>query len=290
MYFLGPGWRDRLKFVTFHQSFAYEEFVEGLKPKSGSDGQLGYYVEQGVFRQICEQAIKDPDLPYLLIIDEINRANIAKVLGELITLIEDDKRIGSENEVSVVLPYSKETFAVPENLYILGTMNTSDRSIALLDIALRRRFTFFEMMPEPNLLTEVIDGLALNSLLKGLNDRISVVLDRDHQIGHSYFMGVMDTDHLRFVWYNRVLPLLQEYFYNDYRRLRAVIGAGFVLETQLNAQTKQALGEYVDSDEPEFEVKAKDQLDDQEFVEALRKVSEGVIDVQSVEISEVEPK
>lgn len=261
---------DFSEFVTFHQSFAYEEFVEGLKPQTDETGQVRYEVVDGIFKRICRRAELDSGNKYLLIIDEINRANIAKVLGELITLVEDDKRLGAENAMTITLPYSKNRFGVPDNLYILGTMNTADRSIALLDLALRRRFSFVEMMPEPSLLGSV-DGISLSTLLTRLNERIAALLGRDHQIGHSYFMGAQDVDALRFAWYHRVVPLIQEYFYNDGERLRSVLGNDFVKAVDIDTRTKNVLGDLYDPENPQYEVI---KLDDEKFLEALAHLME----------------
>ena len=179
-------------YITFHQSFSYEDFVEGLKPEI-KNGEITYSVVDGIFRDICKRAKNDPKNSYFLIIDEINRANIAKVFGELITLLEDDKRLGQKNELLVNLPYSKQSFGVPSNLYIIGTMNTSDRSIALLDIALRRRFTFIEIMPDPELLKNTtIEGINLGELLENINEKITNLIGRDYQLGHSYLMNIED--------------------------------------------------------------------------------------------------
>lgn len=170
-----------------------------------------------------KQNYKTNELPHILIIDEINRGDVSKIFGELITLIEEDKRIGKKHQMTVTLPYSRKPFGVPNNLYIIGTMNTADRSIALLDTALRRRFDFEEMMPKPELLSENIEGVDLEQLLTQINNRIKNEYDRDHQIGHSYLMGVKNKEQLERAYKNRILPLLNEYFYNDINTVAKIL-------------------------------------------------------------------
>ncbi|PZU93780.1 MAG: hypothetical protein DCE90_15785 [Pseudanabaena sp.] len=261
-----------LKSVTFHQSFSYEDFIEGIKPETNDSLTVTYPVVDGVFKKICEKAKGDRSHKYLLVIDEINRANISKVFGELITLIEDDKRIGARNELKATLPYSQEEFGVPKNLYILGTMNTSDRSIALLDIALRRRFTFIELKPDPELLKEkIIDGIKLDQLLIQLNKRITLLIGRDYQIGHSYFMNIDNIETLRFTWYHRIVPLLQEYFYHNSEMLRVAIGEQFMPAMTIDPTLQKALGNFFPS-EPQYEIP---ELEDDDLRNALLKLTDG---------------
>ncbi|MDR8016374.1 McrB family protein [Ectopseudomonas guguanensis] len=329
----------RVRFVTFHQSFSYEDFVEGLRAGCDDEGQLEYRVEPGVLKRLCVDAERgasaenDPfdkaferlkdrlestgerivaqtvrgrrfafeyvggetfrifpeesqeqkfpyraalgdirrlyrtgdkssmhnasyvqgilqylrdecglpeyvaELPaererpkYVLIIDEINRGNVSRIFGELITLIEESKRAGRKEHLEVTLPYSKERFSVPDNVYLIGTMNTADRSLAGLDIALRRRFVFREMPPRPDLLKDVlVQGLNIGQLLEKMNQRIEVLLDRDHALGHAYFMPLKDDSslaRLELIFRNQILPLLQEYFFEDWQRI------GWVLNDQ----------------------------------------------------------
>lgn len=234
---------QRYSFVTFHQSYGYEEFVEGLRPVLESEdgsGDVKYVIQPGIFKEICRKARAAPDQHFAMVIDEINRGNISKIFGELITLIEVDKREGSKNAVSVILPYSGDAFSVPSNLDIIGTMNTADRSLALLDTALRRRFEFIAIMPdardEPGAplsgLRVTSDGQVINIplMLSVINQRIEALYDRDHCIGHAYFTSLWDaTDGddrliaLQQIFSNRVLPLLEEYFFEDWQKIRLVL-------------------------------------------------------------------
>ena len=230
---------QRYVFTTFHQSYSYEDFIEGIKPimvdgNSDNDGNVVYQIEDGVFKQLCKKADIDPDNRYAIFIDEINRGNVSAIFGELITLIEQDKRKGAANAMSALLPYSKKQFSVPQNVDIYGTMNTADRSVEALDTALRRRFSFEEMLPQPELIASkgkadkgMIGTINLVELLSTINERIEALVDRDHTIGHAFFMDVDSPDSLRNVFANKVIPLLQEYFYGDYAKMEMVIGSDF---------------------------------------------------------------
>lgn len=263
---------DFYKFITFHQSYSYEEFVEGIKPSINNDednATISYEYNRGIFKEICQQANSDPENNYLLIIDEINRGNISKIFGELITLIESDKRVipngerifentkTQNEELVVILPYTKSKFGVPSNLYILGTMNTSDRSIASIDIALRRRFKFVEMMPKRELVADF--GINFADVFENLNTKIKILLDRDHQIGHSYFIKTKyenaGSDELKAIWFSEILPLLNEYFYCDWEKLKLVV-PGFIKKVEIPFALKN------DCDEDIYEFKTFDEVED----------------------------
>ncbi|MCT7508686.1 McrB family protein [Aliarcobacter cryaerophilus] len=340
----------QIEFITFHQSFSYEEFVEGIKAET-SEANISYEVKSGVFKKLSNKSLqnfnqsneniknkkdfetvfkelildklkddekleirmkkssffikevdenkisfdksggesqhvlliknlknmyeaeenkiiigglsqyynplleyllknseikntdKEPLKNYILIIDEINRGNISKIFGELITLIEPSKRIGADEEIRLKLPYSQELFGVPSNLYIIGTMNTADRSIALMDTALRRRFHFEEMMPNSSLLKNlVVDEIKIDNLLETINKRVEYLYDRDHTIGHAYFMSLENLEtkedkkaELENIFRNKIIPLLQEYFYDDWEKVRLVLGDGFVEKIEVKS-------------------------------------------------------
>ncbi|MDF1878813.1 AAA family ATPase [Sulfurimonas sp. SAG-AH-194-C20] len=350
----------QIEFVTFHQSYGYEEFVEGIKANT-LDGSISYDVESGVFKKLCKLAIDENyqitaesivekatqnlkdiwfsttrgivnvslkdngsfefsnhhnmtrrnvikslniflnsksideitpdslvdiganghrytrylftkklydlyakesynDKTYILIIDEINRGNISKIFGELITLIEPSKRIGADEEIRLRLPYSGEEFGVPKNLYIIGTMNTADRSIALMDTALRRRFEFIEMMPNTELLDFEVQGINIKTFVDKINTRVEYLYDRDHTIGHAYFMnlnGESSLEELNAVMRNKIIPLLQEYFYDDFEKIKLVLNAGFIQKSEMRASEIFAFGmddEYIEEERSVYSI------------------------------------
>lgn len=226
----------RYQFVTFHQSYSYENFVEGISAETDEDDNIHYKVKTGIFKDFCQTAQDNPDHKYALFIDEINRGNVSGVFGELISLIEADKR----GKLHTTLPYSKTDFYVPENLYIFGSMNTADRSIDALDSALRRRFAFVEMPPRPELLSgdefkPKHLSIDLCALLKALNRRVEFLLDRDHKIGHSYFMKIQaetaieELANLQASFKNQIIPLLEDCFYGNLEKVQMVLGSKFIV-------------------------------------------------------------
>jgi putative GTPase subunit of restriction endonuclease len=354
----------QIVFTTFHQSLSYEDFIEGIKPET-IDGNVTYEVKDGIFKQLCSQAIEQkpknsdieiynfdkgwndliaeveqnflsdsmlllpiltqdkgvyvteitdngnlkikpknsrldidyivsynrtkklqeafPDLSvvknidkefrsviggsnstaywavlnfinnkikennriipdyeelknHVLIIDEINRGNVSAIFGELITLLEEDKRKGNKEHTEVKLPYSGDKFSVPNNVYIIGTMNTADRSVEALDTALRRRFSFVEMQPDPKILSDEkyvkYNDVDLSKLLETINQRIEMLIDKDRQIGHSYFIGIQDLEDLRRTFKDKIIPLLEEYFYGDFGKIGLVLGEKFIEQTK----------------------------------------------------------
>lgn len=208
----------------------YGQEVKTVYPLRNIDLKKGMALVEK-YAQSDDLNIEENQDPYVFIIDEINRGNISKIFGELITLIESTKRLGEDEAATAILPYTSHEFGVPKNVYILGTMNTADRSISLMDTALRRRFHFIEMMPDENILTKLgigdVEGIDVPKMLRTINDRIEYLYDREHTIGHSYFTSLAKNptlENLAGIFLNAILPLLQEYFYEDYRKIQLVLG------------------------------------------------------------------
>ncbi|EGK8092789.1 AAA domain-containing protein [Campylobacter lari] len=263
----------------------YLDFINGrilsfkdIKPKydSQSDyhGNATYYFmfykKLKEFESLQNEKFKikkDNLKPYIIIIDEINRGNVSKIFGELITLIEPSKRIDESEGLKVTLPYSGEKFGVPKNVYIIGTMNTADRSITSLDTALRRRFEFIEMIPKPNVLSDNCEGVNLKELLKAINTRIEYLLDREKTIGHAFFIGIENLEKLKNVFQNKIIPLLQEYFYNDYALIDAVLNKNGMLENVIveNKDYLKNMTEFIESDKVIYKFSDSQKWDEATF-------------------------
>ena len=223
----------RYSFVTFHQSYSYENFIEGIRPEYIAEAKsIDYSPKDGVFKALCDEARKHKEKDYAIFIDEINRGNISEIFGELISLIEVDKREGETGALSVVLPYSKTSFCVPSNVNVYGTMNTADRSIDQIDIALRRRFKFKPMLPSASVIEEVLDLCGINAhniggidvirLFNTINARIEILLDSQHLLGHALFIRCKTAEDLADIIKNSVVPLLEEYFFDDVQKIQFI--------------------------------------------------------------------
>ncbi len=222
----------KITFTTFHQSYGYEEFIQGIRPDSKGD-TISFKKVDGAFKKIADKALRDPENNYVIIIDEINRGNISKVFGELITLIEDDKRCGELNQLSVTLPLG-DVFTVPNNLYIIGTMNSADKSISLIDTALRRRFDFVEMAPNEALVEDEV----LHKVLSTLNTYLKKELgSTDLLIGHAFFMN-KSVEKLKDIMNQNIVPLLYEYFYDDEAKVKKALQCLENTDYEIDSQYK----------------------------------------------------
>jgi 5-methylcytosine-specific restriction endonuclease McrBC GTP-binding regulatory subunit McrB len=267
-------WIKSISFPTAHL----------LKPSETSKGKILFFnskeIEENFFFPESKIDISESNQKtnYVFIIDEINRGNIAQIFGELITLIEDTKREGQDEGMKAILPYSKESFSVPCNLYIIGTMNTADRSVEALDSALRRRFSFIEMMPDATVIKPALipnTDINLQQLLTKINERLEVLLSKEHTIGHTYLLGIENINDLKCAFNNKIIPLLKEYFYGDFGKISMVLGNYFVYQEK-NAKP-QFLGDYKDMIEEydealpwKFKTLKFDKSEDMEFIEAVK--------------------
>ncbi len=260
-----------------HDNLQAEEYEENNIENLNEEEQKNVVLD---YLQTFQKERKNNENPknFVLIIDEINRGNISKIFGELITLIEESKRLGETEELQTILPYSKENFGVPKNLYILGTMNTADRSIALMDTALRRRFHFKEMLPNCNELSNDVDGINLQQLLEAINDKIEYLYDKDHTIGHAYFMDVKNKQELDEVFKNKIIPLLQEYFYDDFEKIRLILGAGFIKKEEIKMafsnEELEVNSDYVEDTKFRYEIETDFLKDDYKKIYKLEEQDE----------------
>jgi 5-methylcytosine-specific restriction protein B len=219
-----------VRICTFHPGWGYEDFIEGLKPMTTVNGQMVFEPRDGIFKRLCLDAVKQPKKKFFLVIDEINRGDLPRIFGELLTIIEVDKR-----DKEIMLPVTGSCFAVPKNVFLIGTMNTADRSISILDTALRRRFGFIELMPDSSLLADrTAGGLLLGAWLIALNTRLRKHLKRDArnlQIGHAYLMPsqpITSVAEFARVLRDDIIPLLEEYCYDDFAALKEILGGQLV--------------------------------------------------------------
>ena len=222
---------ERFSFVSFHQAYGYEEFVEGIRPHIADNGQMSYRIESGAFLRLCQQAKQDPSHRYAMLIDEINRANVARVFGELMSLIEPTKRAGQTDSLSVNLAYSRQPFSVPSNVDIYATMNSQDHSLAPLDMAFRRRFEFIECQPQPQLLGKVMaNGIEIDlaKLLTALNQRIAQNLAKDSQLGHSFLWGIDSLQALSAAFSQSIIPQVAQACQQHGQILQAIFGQTFI--------------------------------------------------------------
>lgn len=278
---IGDGRMDGyVRICCFHASYGYEDFIEGIKPRV-ENGQTLFELRDGVFKKLCSDAAKELNKSFFMIIDEINRGDISRILGELIMLIESGKR-----GKTLYLPVSGDPFSVPSNVFIIGTMNTADRSIALLDAALRRRFGFHELMPDYSLLEGItFDSLPVSEWLKSLNQRICQHIGRDArnlQIGHSYFMEgekpIASPNRFRQVIEEDILPLIEEYCYGDYERMAAILDSDFVDVKGQTLQYSLCEGDFPELIsallKPCLEIRLSKEQDDTSDADAIASVSQ----------------
>ena len=266
--------------VTFHPSYTYQDFVEGISVETTEKNQIIYKPKDGIFKKLCDRAIANKDYNYVLLIDEINRGDISSIFGELFTLLEDDKRKGKDEELSINLPYSKDDkgnpkkLSVPSNLFIVASMNTVDKSIALIDVALRRRFDFIEMKPDHTLLKDIkIDDINLVEMLKVINDRITILKNEHYQIGHSYFLKIESFNDLKRVMTKNIIPLLQEYFYDDWQSICAVLNQSY---TQSN------------NEDGLFDIKkADDKMFSNEFKDLIEFNNKRIVTIRDFKVADI---
>lgn len=222
---------ERFSLVSFHQAYGYEEFVEGIRPKITENGQMTYSVEKGAFLKLCERATADPTHRYAMLIDEINRANVSRVFGELMSLIEPSKRAGQANAMSVNLAYSGNAFSVPSNVDIYATMNTQDHSLTPLDMAFRRRFRFEECEAQPQLLGQIfVDDkvIDLAKILTNLNAKIRDILGKDSELGHSFLMGISSLEDLALAFEQAIIPQVAQACQNNGAVLQGIFGKDLI--------------------------------------------------------------